>query len=76
MRYIYKIQRRNDEMFSTGGAKPKFSKTGKVWTSKAYLKSHLTLVEEVGNSHIYNDCHIIEYVLNTANYYDVDRFDR
>ena len=48
MTKIYKIRRRSDCLFSTGGANPKFSKTGKIWTSAAYLKSHLTLMAEYG----------------------------
>lgn len=46
---VYKIRRRSDGKYSTGGTEPKFSKTGKVWRTLGQLKSHLTLVEKSGN---------------------------
>lgn len=62
MTKVYKIKR-NDGLFSTGGMNPKFSKTGKIWTSMRYLKSHLTLVKENKTIDEYNNCIIIIYDL-------------
>jgi hypothetical protein len=40
----YKIRRKGDGLFSSGGSVPLFSKTGKTWTSKNALANHLRLV--------------------------------
>lgn len=38
---VYKIQRKSDGLFSTGGMSPTFSKTGKTWNAIGHLKNHL-----------------------------------
>ena len=41
--YMYKIRRKSDGLFSSGGMDPDWSKKGKVWTSKGHLKNHFRL---------------------------------
>lgn len=43
---IYKIRRKSDGLFSTGGLTPRFTKTGKTWNQIGHLKSHFTLLNE------------------------------
>jgi len=43
---VYKIRRKVDGKYSTGGTTPQFSKNGKVWRTLGQLKSHLTLVKD------------------------------
>jgi len=38
---IYKIRRKSDGLFSTGGMVPKWSKTGKTWNQIGHFKNHL-----------------------------------
>jgi hypothetical protein len=42
---FYKIRRKSDGHFSTGGDTPQWSKTGKVWKRISDVKSHLTNVK-------------------------------
>ena len=39
---MYKVRDTATGLFSTGGVMPSWRKVGKVWTSRAALKSHLT----------------------------------
>lgn len=56
---IYKIKRRRDGLFSTGGSSPTFTKKGKVWTSRGAVTSHLNLVNNIW--YWYRDCDLVEY---------------
>lgn len=38
---IYKIRRKSDGLFSTGGNCPKFTKVGKTWKAIGHVKNHL-----------------------------------
>jgi hypothetical protein len=40
-KYVYKIRRKSDGLFSTGGTSPTFTKSGKSWASLGALKNHL-----------------------------------
>jgi hypothetical protein len=42
----YKIRDRETGLFSTGGMDPRWSKTGKTWSTEGQLKSHLRLVTQ------------------------------
>ncbi len=74
---MYKIQRRTDSLFSSGGSYGTFSKKGKVWSTLGGLKSHLSLLS---NSYAnvmkkeYKNCDIIEYVEVIGNITPVDSF--
>ena len=43
---MYKIRRKSDGKFSSGGLTPRFTKKGKVWTELRYLKAHLNMIKE------------------------------
>ena len=73
---VYKIRRKSDGKFSTGGTTPSFSKNGKTWNTIGHLKSHLTGVADQGRwiepalreqrkkqniAKFYSDCEIVEY---------------
>jgi len=72
---IFKIKRLTDGKFSGGGAKPKFSKTGKVWTSKGYIIAHLKLMKEYKTLDMYDKCNIIEYTLKEEGSYNMTYFN-
>ncbi len=58
----YKIRRKIDGKFSTGGRSPGFSKGGKTWTSHANLRRHLAELEQGwGGKDRYEDCELVEY---------------
>jgi len=42
----FKIRRKSDGLFSTGGCDPTFSKRGKTWSSKNALMVHIALVRD------------------------------
>ena len=41
--YSYKIRDKESGLFSKGGSSPSWSKDGKIWTSLACLKLHLSM---------------------------------
>jgi hypothetical protein len=41
---VYKIRRKSDGLFSTGGIAPAFSPKGKTWTNRGALTNHLVLI--------------------------------
>ena len=41
--HAYMIRRMSDGLFSTGGASPRFTKTGKIWKNLNNLHNHLAL---------------------------------
>lgn len=45
---VYKIRRKSDGKFSTGGCDPSWSRNGKAWATRALLRSHLTMVADNG----------------------------
>lgn len=60
---VYKIQR-PDGLFSTGGYKPHFSKTGKMWKRLGDLTQHLNIVRSTAyNNNVYGECNILKYLL-------------
>jgi hypothetical protein len=79
MMFVYKIRRKSDGLFSTGGMSPNWSKTGKTWNAIGHLKNHLHQFDhiydynrETGQSfyrdetpNIYGGCEIITYELDT-----------
>ena len=59
MAQVFKIRRKSDGLFSTGGTGPQWSKKGKMWTGRGPLSNHLALVR--ANS--YTDAELITYEL-------------
>jgi hypothetical protein len=59
---VYCIKRLEDGLYSTGGIRPGFTGKGKIWSSMAALKSHLTTVKNNITVHRpwpYMDCCIM-----------------
>jgi len=56
---FYKI-RREDGLYSCGGAWPRFTKKGKVWRTLGALVGHLHLVNRRKVASMYDDCEVIE----------------
>jgi hypothetical protein len=72
-KYVYKILRKSDGLYSIGGSSPRFKKNGKAWSSIGGLKNHLNLVygdvsyRGVEPTKVYDDCVVVSYkvVLDT-----------
>jgi len=62
----YRIRRNSDELYSSGGRWPSFSKKGKAWNSRSALNAHLNLFKDADIQRYYGDCDIIEYELVTT----------
>ncbi len=62
--YGYKIRRRTDGLFSTGGDNPEFIVNGKIWKQIGHIKNHLNLIFKEAKD-LYNDCDLVtfEYVI-------------
>ena len=74
----YKIRRRFDGLFSTGGMSPSFNKIGKVWKKLGHFKSHLAQIRPYRDSGIgqnfgkeYKDCEVVEYEMVETTAYPV-----
>lgn len=59
---FYKIKRRSDGLFSTGGHDPRFTNKGKVWKTIGYIRSHLENMGLKRGTKIYENCEIIELI--------------
>lgn len=61
---LYRIRRKEDGLFSTGGGNVYFTKQGKLWTNIGHIKSHLRAGMKNGKPmSVYKDCEIVEYEL-------------
>jgi hypothetical protein len=60
---LYRIRRRRDGLFSTGGHYPRWTKTGKSWTKIGYLRRHIAEVSATRSQMIYDECDVIEYTM-------------
>lgn len=76
MKIVYKIRRKSDGLFSTGGQYPSFTTKGKFWANKSGLHNHLNMNPVTYTYHppigpfggnpttthdAYADCEIVEY---------------
>jgi hypothetical protein len=65
----YKIRRKSDGLFSSGGTDPDFNRQGKTWSCIGHLKNHLKQFysyhwQTKGGDwrlEMYKDCEIVEY---------------
>ena len=67
---MYKIRRKSDGLFSTGGQVPDFNKAGKTWDTLPQLMRHIALVKHglwndtytfvVPGSWAYDDTEVVE----------------
>ena len=60
---VYKIRRKADGMFSTGGSSPSFTKNGKIWKQKGHLTNHLNQLDNDSKFIYLTVCEIIPYEL-------------
>jgi hypothetical protein len=65
---VFKIRRKSDGLFSSGGAYPKWSERGKSWSTLGAAKSAVALLnvyfsERCNVKHRYCDCEIVEFAL-------------
>jgi hypothetical protein len=58
---MFKIRRKSDGKFSTGGSCPRFTSVGKMWKRPQDLSAHLGLLKRHELQQYYGDCEIIEY---------------
>jgi len=67
---VYKIRRKSDGLFSSGGSGPRFSTKEKAWATIGQLKNHLQLFKDWRHSYTetffklpiqYKDCEIVSY---------------
>ena len=59
---MYRIRRKSDGLFSSGGSFPTFSKRGKIWKRKGDLTSHLNLTtQSTTNRDVYKNCELVVY---------------
>lgn len=63
---VYKIRRKSDGLFSTGGSRPDFTKKGKVWRSQGDLNRHFGLLLQYKDLdykwcgiNLYKDCEVV-----------------
>lgn len=61
---LYRIRRKSDGLFSTGGSRPLWTKNGKLWRAPA-LKLHIRMLEQYhridGWKWPYRECELVEY---------------
>lgn len=64
---MYKIRRRRDGLYSTGGQWPNFHKVGKTWSKLGHIKAYLNCFFATnGKPSIewpYEDCDVVEFGL-------------
>lgn len=62
---VYKIKKKDSNLFSTGGTNPDFTKLGKSW-SKGNLKKHMNVISNNTKQQYINECEIIEYTITAT----------
>jgi len=56
---VYKIRRKSDGLFSTGGENPSFNKKGKTWSARGHVISHLSQFGDKNKKLYYSDCEVV-----------------
>ena len=57
---IYKIRKRDTNLFSNGGTNPRFTKRGKTW-SLGDLRKHLNIISNPTKEVYSTECEIVEF---------------
>ena len=64
---VFKIRRKSDGLFSSGGVHPKRSERGKAWATLGRAKQAVALLNDSffkpSAAHYYKDCEIVELKL-------------
>ena len=74
---MYKIRRRDDGLFSTGGSSPGFNSVGKTWTGMGPLKNHMhgvTAYDKYQDEPTYANCEIVEFEMRELRLIDAMGF--
>lgn len=74
MASFYKIRRRSDDLFSTGGRVPNWKATGKIWHSIHHLRAHLRGSGIARRTHPYSpykDADVVEFEAVEVDHYPV-----
>lgn len=56
---VYKIRRKSDGLFSSGGMEPTFSEKGKTWAQRGHLSNHFAQFNKSEINHVYGDCEVV-----------------
>ena len=72
---VYRIRRKTDGLFSTGGWNPVFRKEGKSWASAGAIRIHFSNLDKQHRNQIYQNCEVVAYQVTeteseTVNYSD------
>ena len=65
-RTFFKIRSRKSGLFSLGGERPRWSKTGKTWNTKGALTNHLVLLNRTVDRKKYENCEVVEFSTTEA----------
>ena len=58
---IYKIRRKSDGLFSTGGAYPRFNERGKAWKQQGHMTNHINMVQKYKHTNHYEGCEVVSF---------------
>lgn len=61
---VFKIRRKSDGMFSSGGTPPKFTKTGKAWANHRTFNQHISQFSQSELADYYENCEILVFDLS------------
>lgn len=62
---VFKIRRKSDGLYSTGGVNPTFTRVWKAWASRGNINQHLAQFETSDAlRQVYGDCEIVVYSLS------------
>ena len=60
---IYKIRRKSDGLFSTGGAYPRFHERGKSWKQQGHMTNHINMVRKYKHTNHYDNCEVVQFIV-------------
>lgn len=76
---LFKIRRKSDGLFSTGGSKPRFTSVGKLWR-KQHINSHLSMLKSTNRSKpniikdVYAGCEVVSFNLTEEGSEDMNEY--
>ena len=72
---VYKIRRKTDGLFSTGGECPFFNKKGKTWSARGHVTSHLSQFGDRRKNQYYKDCEVVRFEVQEFDVEAIDVFE-
>jgi hypothetical protein len=61
MKTVYKIRRKSDGLFSTGGMSPHFNEKGKIWNQRGHVSNHMANFRKSELDRFYGNCEVVLY---------------